>query len=660
MAEGVFTKVLILLAASVVASAVFRRIHIPPILAYLCVGLIVGPGAMGIIEDEESIRFLAEFGVVFLLFSLGLEFSLPKMMALRRTVFGLGGLQVLISSIIIFAISVASGVSIEESIVLAGALSLSSTAVVSKELSSRNELHKPHGQLTIGILLFQDIAAVLFLILVPALAGNTDESLLASVGLTLLKGVGIFALLLACGKWLLPPLFNEVAKTRSEEVFVLTVLLVALMAAALTHHFGLSMALGAFIAGMMLSETNYRHQIEADIRPFRDLLLGLFFITVGMTLNLKNLLVHWDLILLFSASLIVGKAALIFALTRVNKNSKRDSITTGLYLAQGGEFGFALFALGFSSGLISETVSGVMIPTIVVSIALTPLLINFAPVISEKIFGKHKKEVHKHDYKVQLNEASAELSEHAILCGFGRVGQTISRFLTKESLPYIAVDIDSVRVNEASAAGENVYYGDAARLDILKLLGLDRAKLLVVSYNELSVAKKILHTLREHGYTVPVLIRTSDDSSLEELLEAGATEIVPETMEASLMLVSHALTMMGTPAPQVFQHISETRKQRYQILHGYYHGISSKVVDDKGKPLEQLHAVLLTENCFATGKYLSNLNLEKAGNPVELVKHCDGTKSTPHPTLLLTAGDTLILHGNSEQVESAENLILGG
>ncbi len=285
MAEGVFTKVLILLAASVVASAVFRRIHIPPILAYLSVGLIVGPGAMGIIEDEASIRFLAEFGVVFLLFSLGLEFSLPKMMALRRTVFGLGGLQVLISSIIIFSISVAIGVSIVESVVLAGALSLSSTAVVSKELSSRNELHKPHGQLTIGILLFQDIAAVLFLILIPALAGNTEEGFLTSVGLTLLKGVGIFALLLACGKWLLPPLFNEVAKTRSEEVFVLTVLLVALMAAALTHHFGLSMALGAFIAGMMLSETNYRHQIEADIRPFRDLLLGLFFITVGITVQ---------------------------------------------------------------------------------------------------------------------------------------------------------------------------------------------------------------------------------------------------------------------------------------------------------------------------------------------------------------------------------------
>ncbi len=657
--EGVFLKVLILLAAAVVASTIFRRFRIPPILAYLCVGLFVGPSAFGIVKDLEAIRFLAEFGVVFLLFSLGLEFSVAKMMALRHTVFGLGGLQVLISCIIIFAIAMAIGVSVEEAIVIAGALSLSSTAVVSKELSSRNELHKPHGQLSIGILLFQDIAAVLFLILVPAFAGSDHEAIFESIGLTLLKGVGLFALLLACGRWVLPPLFNEVAKTHSEEVFVMAVLLVSLMAAALTHHFGLSMALGAFIAGMMLSETNYRHQIEADIRPFRDLLLGLFFISVGMALDITALIANWHWIILCSIALIGGKALLIFALTRASKHSKSDAITTGLYLAQGGEFGFALFALAFKSGTMSESVSGILVPTIVVSIALTPWLISIAPSVAKKMFGETKF-TPKNDYKAQLNKASESLSDHAILCGFGRVGQSISRFLSKEKLPYIAVDIDPHRVNEAGIAGENIHYGDASRLDILKALGLERAKLLVISYKEIDVAKKILHTIREKGYTIPILVRTSDDSSLEDLLKSGATEIVPETMEASLMLVSHVLTMMGTPAEHVFDHIENARKQRYQILHGYYHGISSKMVDEKGKALEQLHAVLLTADCYATGKTLGDLKLEKAGNPVEIIKHQSGEESSPTLSTELKEGDTIILHGSSEQIEKAENLILAG
>ena len=659
MEESIFTEVLILLSASVIASAAFKRINIPPILAYLCVGLVFGPGALALISDGQSIQFLAEFGVVFLLFSLGLEFSLPKMMALKHTVFGLGGLQVLISSVIIFAVSLAIGLTIEQSIIIAGALSLSSTAVVSKELSSRNELHKPHGQLSIGILLFQDIAAVLFLILVPALASTGESAIFTSIGTTLLKGVVIFAFLLACGKWLLPPLFNEVAKTHSEEVFVLAVLLVALMAAALTHHFGLSMALGAFIAGMMLSETNYRHQIEADIRPFRDLLLGLFFITVGMALDLKQLINHWHWILLCSTLLIIGKATIIFLLAWATKHSKRDAITTGLYLAQGGEFGFALFALAFKTPIMDESIGDIVIPTIVLSIALTPWLINYAPAISTRLFGE-KKTAPPSNYKKKLNKASEELSDHAILCGFGRVGQSVARFLNKENLPYISVDIDPVRVNEASAAGENVYYGDASRLDILKSLGITRAKLLVISYKELNVAKKILHTLREQGYDIPILVRTSDDAALEELIEAGATEIVPETMEASLTLVSHVLTMMGTPSSQVFKLISETRQQRYQILHGYYHGVGSKMVDDKGKPLEQLHAVLLTEDCYASGKLFADLNLEKAGNPVEIIKHADGVRSSPTPSIMLLAGDTLILHGSAEQIEVAENLILGG
>lgn len=642
-----------MLAAAVILSALFRRLHIPSTVAYLCVGLLVHPDA----SELESIQFIAEFGVVFLLFSLGLEFSLPRMLALRQTVFVIGSLQVLLCGALLAAVAMFIGASPAQAVVVAGALALSSTAVVTKEIAARNELNMPHGQLAIGILLFQDLAAVLLLIMVPALAGGDQQNLLQMLAFTLIKGLALFLALMGLGKWVLPRLFDEVAKGRSDELFVLTVLLTSLLAATLTHAFGLSMALGAFIAGMMLSETHYRHQIESDIRPFRDLLLGLFFVSVGMMVDIQALLSQWHWILLCSLGLLTVKTLVIALLAGWQGHDRATRIRGGLYLAQGGEFGFALFALAGQKGMLPAEWQAVLVATVVISIALSPWMIHgLSPWLIKKLDARDKTRIPWDAHS--LTQASESLSEHVIICGFGRVGQTIGRFLRRENLDYIAIDTDPVRVHEASNAGEPLHFGDATRIDILMAMGLERAKLVVISHADTQLAARIISSIRDRGYATPILVRTRDDSSLAFLQSIGATEVVPEILEASLMLVSHVLTLMQVPPARIFNDISAVRRDRYQILHGYYHGLRSRVMDHEGRPLEILHPVLIPENAWACEKQLGDLELPAS---VYALRRADGTQASRiSQDIQLQPGDTLVLQGSHENIDRAERRLLAG
>lgn len=648
---------LILITSAVVVSTAFRRLHVPPVIAYLAVGLLLGPTAAGVITDIGTIQLLAEFGVVFLLFSLGLEFSLPRMIALRRLVFGLGGWQVLLSSAVIFAIATLVGATQEEATLVAGAMALSSTAVVSKELVARNELNQAHGQQSMAVLLFQDIAAVIFLILIPFLAGEGEESIGLALALTLTKGLALFLLMLAIGKFILPPLFSEVGKAHSDELFVLTVLMVALLSAALTQSLGLSMALGAFIAGMMLSETHFKHQIEADIRPFRDLLLGLFFISVGMIVDLNEILANGHWILLLTLGLLLGKTILVTFLAYRFRPDFSTALKTGLYLSQGGEFGFALFALGERHQLMSKPVAAIVISTVIVSITLTPLLIGMAPRLVAWLTAR-KKEAPAVTRSEILTEACADLSQHAIICGFGRVGQTVARFLRQSELPMVALDTDPVRVSEASHAGEPVFYGNAERLDMLLALGLPRARLVVITYNDPERSQTIIRMIREKSLEVPILVRTRDDSGIDALKLAGATEVVPETLEASLMLVSQVLTLMQVPAVSIHRQIEEARRSRYRLLHGYYPGINSQLVNAAGQPLEKLHAIDLPKGAWACNRTLAEIKLSDCR--IDSIRRKGSLIDFPGPEQRLEAGDTVILHGSAEQVEHAENRLLGG
>lgn len=561
-----FANLLIILASSLVVIALFRRLQLPPVLGYLCVGLLVGPTALDWINDSPNLPDLAELGVVFLLFSLGLEFSLPKMLALRKVVFGLGSLQVACTTAVLGSLLYAFGMSSTAAFLLGAGLALSSTAIVSKELTSLSEIFSRHGQNAIGVLLFQDVVAVLLLTLVPVFAGNSDQVWYWALPVTLGKTIILFVGLLLASRYLLPRLFHEVAASRSAELFVMLALVIVLLTAWLTHLLGLSPALGAFLAGMLLGESHYRHQIEADIRPFRDILLGLFFVSIGMLIDLQLFIHDGFLIMGLTLGLMLIKGCVVAVLVKLRGSDGETAWRSGLALAQGGEFCFALMAQMQLNSLIPANMAGHLLAATFTSMLLTPLLLRAAPKIAAGLHHKSFEEAELEDIASQ----SAELQGHVVMCGYGRVGQSIGRFLRQERLDFIALDYDPDRIQEATKTDNSVHYGDARRGDLLRAVGLDRARLLVIAVDNTEIAMNVLKEARRITLTVPVLVRTRDDSLLTELKAAGATEVVPELLESSLMLASHALIMLGLPEKTVQRRVDEVRVGRYHLLEGCF------------------------------------------------------------------------------------------
>lgn len=652
-------QVLILLAASVVAVTVLRRFNLPPILGYLSVGIVVGPFGLAWLSDTDDTHLLAEFGVVFLLFTLGLEFSLTKLVAMRRAVLGLGGAQVLASTLAIGATGLLFGLGWEIAVVLGGALAMSSTAIVVKQLSDQSELGTPHGRLAVGVLLFQDIAFIPFLILIAALSGAGDSSIAWELGVAFLKGVIVFAAMLGIGHWLLRPLFHEIAHTRSPELFTLTVLLVSIAAAWLTHEAGLSLALGAFLAGMMLGETEFKHQIEADIRPFRDILLGLFFITIGMMLDLDAIGSIWHWVLAATVALVMFKAVSITLLARKLCADRRDALRTGITLAQGGEFGLAVVLLASSSGLFSDQLAVMTLATVVFSMALAPALVRYNGRIAARMFNADD-ELEQRQLRDDLSRHPGGKSGHVVIIGFGRVGQNVARFLEQEDIDYIALDLDAVRVRTARDAGDPVYYGDATQREVLEAAEIDHARAVVLTYYDTSVSLRILGVIRELNVTIPVLVRTRDDVNLELLQKAGATEVIPDTLEASLMVASHLLQLLDVPVRRIVRSIQKVRDDRYSMMRTVFRGQHTAHLDDARAFREQLASVSLDDDAFACGRTISELQLN-AGEVIVMAVRREGVVGKdPDPTMRLQQGDVLVLYGTPEALVTAENRILTG
>ncbi|MHC8354089.1 cation:proton antiporter [Pseudomonas sp. LB3P81] len=563
-----FVSLLVIFTASLVVIALFHRLRLPPVLGYLCVGLIVGPTAFDWVHDNDALPLIAEMGVVFLLFSLGLEFSLSKMIALRRVVFGLGSLQVLVSGGVGGALLMLAGVPTAPAFLLGGGLALSSTAIVSKELGSLGEIFSSHGQNAIGVLLFQDVVAVLLLTLVPVFAGTSDQAWYWALPVTLGKTLVLFVGLSLASRWVLPRLFHEVAASHSAELFVLLALVIVLLTAGLTHLIGLSPALGAFLAGMLLGESHYRHQIEADIRPFRDILLGVFFVSIGMLIDLRLFASHGLLILGLTVGLLLIKGCVVALLVKWRGSDGETAWRSGLALAQGGEFCFALMTQMQQNNLMPADLGGLLLAATFCSMLVTPSLLRLAPRLAARLHRKPYEEARLEE----ITALNAQAQRHVVICGYGRVGESIGRILRNAQQSYVALDSDPVRVQEAAAAEQAVHYGDSQRGDLLAAVGLERASLLVIAVDKTATALQILQAARRINPSVPILVRTKDDDQRPELKAAGASEVVPELMESSLVLASHALILLGFPGQQVQDRVDQIRRDRYQLLHGFYPG----------------------------------------------------------------------------------------
>jgi len=657
---SVLETVLVLLIVSVLTVSVFRRFRLPAILAYLCVGVLVGPNGLAWVPDNAATHLLAEYGVVFLLFTVGLEFSLPRLIAMRHEVLGLGSAQVAATTLLAAGAAWALGLPGAAAFVVGGAIAMSSTAIVIKQLTERLELNSRHGNLSVGILLLQDLAVIPFLILIPVLAGGDQGTVVWELLWALAKGAVAVALMLAAGHWLLRPLFHEIASSRSSELFTLTALLMALAAAWVTHFAGLSLALGAFLAGMMLGETEFRHQVEADIRPFRDVLLGLFFITIGMLLDLAALpdILHWALLLL--AAIIAIKLLLVAALARLMGAEPGVAVRAGIVLAQGGEFGLVLLSLALGTQLLEPRAAQIILAALVFSMALSPLMIHYNGAIVKRLFADtylHRRE----GLKREVARDAHDLAGHVIVCGYGRIGQNIARLLDKEGFGHIALDLDPVRVRDARAAGERVFYGDSTHQEMLEAAGLSRARALVVSFDDVHATLKILPQVRRLHPNVPILVRARDDSDLERLQRAGATEVVPETLEASLMLASHLLLLLNVPVPHVLREVKEIRDGRYQLLREYFRGQEAGAGGQKGETEQgRLQVIRLDTGAYAVERTLAEMRLEEWGvEATALLRH--GIRSeAPAPETRLRPGDTLVLFGGASGLEAAENRLLRG
>jgi len=650
---------LLLLGSAVLGVVAFRMLHLPPMLGYLAVGVLIGPHALNLADNGPTTHALAEFGVVFLMFSIGLEFSLAQLKAMRKIVFGLGLCQVALTILVtvgtaLLATSLPLPLNIgwQAALALGGALAMSSTAIVSKLLTERLELESEHGRRIIGILLFQDLAVVPLLILIPSLARPADE-LAMTLAWAGVKAAAVLALLLFFGQKLMRNWFDVVAKRRSQELFMLNLLLVTLGAAAITEHAGLSLALGAFVAGMLISETQYKHQVEEDIKPFRDVLLGLFFITIGMLLNLKLVLANWWVVLLLLAAPVLLKFALIAALAKAFGSSDGTAMRTGLALAQAGEFGFVLLNLASNSRLIDPYIIQLVLASMVLSMLAAPFIIAHSDKLVLKIASNEW--MLQSLQLTQLASRTMATQKHLIIAGFGRSGQSLATLLTEEKLPWYALDLDPERVQEARAAGVNVSYGDAARRESLIAAGINRASALVITFADTRLALKVLHLVHELAPQLPVIVRAHDDTELDVLRKAGAAEVVPEALESSLMLASHALVVMGVPLRRVVHRVQAARDERYATLRGFFHG-ASDVTDDEHAYV-RLHSVTLKDDAGAVGRCIGELGLDEVGAEVTAVRRGKDRIEPDRETELL-AGDVVVLRGTGAAVTKAEGRLV--
>jgi len=648
---------LILLAVAVGVVVLCRILHLPAMLGYLLVGILIGPHALGWIPDAPETRHLAEFGVVFLMFSIGLEFSLAKLRSMQRLVFGMGTAQVVATILLVMLSSLFFGLDWQAGLALGGVLAMSSTAIVSKMLVERAELSTPHGQKIMGVLLFQDLAVVPLIIIIPALASN-DEHLYSTLGIALLKAALVLSALLIFGQRLLRPWFHLVASRKSSELFILNVLLFTLGLAYLTELAGLSMALGAFVAGMLISETEYRFQVEEDIKPFRDVLLGLFFVTIGMLLDMANVISGFGWILLILLILLPFKAAVVALLARWIAGDWGSAIRSGLGLAQAGEFGFVLLTLAGKVNLLPPDVMQNVLAAMLISMLAAPFVIHYAEVIVRHVTPSAWMDSAMLIHQIAVKSMSSD--GHIIVCGYGRSGQTLTRFLRRENLQFIALDLDPRRVHEAVATGESVVFGDAAKREVLIAAGLMRAKTLVITYNDKQSTLKILHHVNQLRPELPVVVRTTDDAHIEDIKKAGAAEVVAEVTEGSVMLASQALLMAGVPLNRVIRRVQESRAGRYAAFSGYFRTAQSDADDLVDTMQTRFMSVMIREDSDAVGRKLGQIGLEEMSVEVNAIRRRNMHGTLPREDLLLQSGDILVLFGLPDGLRAAENRLHKG
>jgi monovalent cation:H+ antiporter-2, CPA2 family len=646
--------IVIVLAASVLCVALGRRLGLPSLLGYLVVGLMLGPHAFALIPDLQQVKSIAEYGVVFLMFSIGLEFSLPQFRAMRRLVLGFGLLQFMTLFAALTGAALIATQNIPASIFLGSALAMSSTAIGVKLLAERNEMNAAHSRPVIGALLFEDIAVVPLLILLPALGASGGMSAM-EIGWALLKVALLLGVLLGFGQPVLRRWLHLVAKRKNTELFMLNVLLVTLTLAWLCHVSGLPHALGAFVAGMLIAETEYKLQVEDDIRPFRDILLGMFFISVGMQLDAFFIASQFGWVALAIVVIVAIKGVATYVLARYYELKATDATLATALLLPAGEFGFVLLTLGLTLGALPSFHAQITIAAMVILMLAAPFMPRIAEAINQRIGANDFLARSADIFKIASESMGRQ--DHVVICGYGRSGQYLSRLLEAENVRFVALDLDPERIREAmgSSSSGNVVFGDSTRKEALVAAGVERARALVVSFADVDAAMKIISVAKSIRGDLPIIVRTFDDEPIARLMAAGATEVVPEVLEGSLMLATHSLLVLGTPLATVLKRIRSVREERYSLFQGFFRGASDGNEDEGDARV--LHTVTLSENTWACGKAFTDVSAklaERYGAEITVVRRDGARVDLADRDFVFGAGDALVMLGTQSAVAAAE------
>ncbi|QSX32549.1 cation:proton antiporter [Shewanella avicenniae] len=643
MAHQMLTQLLMMLLIAMLTMVLLRRLKVPPLLAYLLTGVISGPAGFNWIS-QNTIHSAAELGVVLLMFTLGLEFSIPKLWSMRRTVFGLGCIQMLLTTLLVTALTLVMINDLHQALVIGFAVALSSTAIVLKLLSDSGQLAHRHGELAVSVLLFQDLAVVPLLIMIPLLAEAKPGEFMPLLTVALIKGLAAFVVLMSVGKWLLPKLFDEVARSRINELFVLSALVVALTAGIATYWLGLSMALGAFLAGMMLGESQYRRQLEADIRPFKDLLMGLFFISIGMLMDIGHLIELWWQLILLTIGLVLLKALVIIGLMRLAGENLKTCFATAASLAQMGEFSFVILALAVNQQLLLSEVANLLVMSGVLSMAITPLLMRIAT-------RKHSR--FSSGKIASTPDGFAAGDTQVLILGFGRVGQVIARFLKQQQISYRALDYDPMQVYQGRAAGEPLFFGDSFKRSILKQAAISHAQTIIITFGQHPHIDNLVALCRQLAPNSKILVKTRDDKPMNQLKQAGADLVIPEVLEGSLMLVSQVLHHSGVPLSQILRLLENERRHQYPYLHGYFSARASDLT------YEQLFALPLAAGAYVVGKTVIDIPWDTLDIKLTNVRRA-GVEQEVDEQWQFATGDILLLQGVPKKLERAEQWLLTG
>lgn len=567
-------EVVVFLVTAGVVVPLFQRLKVSPILGFLVAGILIGPYGIGrfadtwpwlgyaSIPDVQGVSHLAELGVVFLLFMIGLELSLQRLWAMRRMVFGFGALQVVITAAVVWAIGRAFGLDGPAAIVVGACLALSSTAIVTELLVERRRLASPPGRAAFSVLLFQDLAVVPILFVIGAFGARDQDGILLDLLIAMIEAAAAIAVILVAGRIVVRPFLRFVGASRNREVFTAAALLIILGTATATSFAGLSMALGAFLAGLVFSDTEFRHQIEADIEPFKGLFLGLFFVSVGMTIDPVFVAAHPLTIVGLTVGVFALKAVLLTGIALATRQPMPIAVETGLLLGQVGEF--ALVGLGAATalGVIPQDVAALLVVVAGASMAVTPMLVPFAEGIGKRLDARRLKG------QMGSLETSGEMEGHVIIAGFGRVGRLLGEVLDHHKAPYVALDVNGPSVASLRRKGVPVYFGDTSRVDVLKRAGIETASAVVVTMDDPKAAENIVRAVRRDGHKVPIIARARDQEHAERLFTLGADEVIPETVEASLQLGEVMLRGLGLPQDAARTAIGDVRDRARAALEG--------------------------------------------------------------------------------------------